>query len=82
MRSYAFISGATGGLGLTLAAECAAQGWDLFLTDLSEETLKCASDGLKRLYNVRARTYACDLTDAARSALPARGARRHSRMTW
>ena len=39
MRSYVLISGAAGGLGKAFAAECAARGWNLFLTDLSEEAL-------------------------------------------
>jgi hypothetical protein len=70
MKSYAFITGATGGLGQAFAAECAARGWDLFLTDLAADALTCARQGLERLYNVRVHTHACDLTDvAARKAL-------------
>jgi short-subunit dehydrogenase len=65
MKSYVFITGATGGLGQAFAAECAARGWDLFLTDLSDDALTCAAQGLERLHNVYTRTYACDLTDAA-----------------
>jgi hypothetical protein len=65
MKSYAFITGATGGLGQAFAAECAARGWDLFLSDLSQEALGLTSDGLERLHNVHTRTYTCDLTHAA-----------------
>ena len=65
MKSTVFITGATGGLGQAFAAECAARGWDLFMTDLSEEALQCASEGLERLYSVNVLAYACDLTDAA-----------------
>ena len=36
MDSLVFITGATGGLGKAMAAECASRGWDLFLTDLRE----------------------------------------------
>ncbi len=65
MRSYVLITGAAGGLGKALAAECASRGWDLFLTDLSDEALALVAAGLERLYGVEARPYACDLTDAA-----------------
>jgi short-subunit dehydrogenase len=82
MRTYALITGAAGGLGRALAAECAAQGWDLFLTDISQERLDRLSAGLERLYGVEALTAACDLTDAeARErlwrSLESRGLRFH-----
>ena len=70
MKSYAMITGATGGLGKALAAECALRGWDLFLTDLQEGSLARAALGLARLYNVDVFTYPCDLADPqSRSAL-------------
>ena len=70
MKSYVFVTGATGGVGQAFAAECAARGWDLFLTDLSGEALDALSTGLARLYSVSALTAACDLTDrAAQDAL-------------
>jgi short-subunit dehydrogenase len=70
MKSYVLISGAAGGLGKAFAAECAARGWNLFLTDLSEETLAPLAAGLERMYGAEVRTYAADLTDlAAREAL-------------
>lgn len=70
MRSYVLITGAAGGLGKAFAAECASRGWDLFLTDLSEQALEAAAAGLERLYGVRVLHHACDLTDpAAREAL-------------
>jgi len=65
MKSYVLISGATGGLGKALAAECAARGWDLFLTDLSDDRLGQLATGMERLYGANAITRACDLTDAA-----------------
>ena len=49
MRSYVLISGATGGLGKAFAAECAARGWNLFLTDLPEEALSAAAAGLEHV---------------------------------
>ncbi|MGC9349772.1 MAG: SDR family NAD(P)-dependent oxidoreductase [Anaerolineae bacterium] len=77
MKSYVFITGATGGVGQAFAAECAARGWDLFLTDLSEEPLNLVSQGLGRLYSINALTYACDLADSgAREGLWQHVARR------
>lgn len=65
MNSYVSITGATGGLGKAFAAECAERGWDLFLTDLSEETLKNLASALSRAYGVKVFYYPCDLTDAS-----------------
>jgi short-subunit dehydrogenase len=77
MKSYVFISGATGGLGKAFAAECASRGWDLFLTDLDAGALTPAADGIERMYGVDVITAPCDLTDpAAREALLADIARR------
>ena len=64
MRSYVLITGATGGLGKAFAAECASRGWNLFLTDLSEEALETVVTGLERMYDVEVLHYAADLTDA------------------
>jgi uncharacterized protein len=70
MNSYVLITGATGGLGKALAAECAARGWNLFLTDRSDESLQPLAAGLQRLYGVTVIYAACDLTDpAARAGL-------------
>lgn len=63
MSSYVLITGAGGGLGKAFAAECASRGWDLFLTDVSGEVLEPLARGLERLYGVRVRTHAADLTD-------------------
>ncbi|MBN1246871.1 MAG: SDR family NAD(P)-dependent oxidoreductase [Anaerolineae bacterium] len=65
MRSYVLITGATGGLGKAFAAACAARGWDLFLTDLSDRRLDALATGLARLYGVEVVTHSCDLTEAA-----------------
>ena len=70
MKSFVFITGATGGLGKAFAAECAARGWNLFLTDRSSEALEALVLGLTRLYGVYIYAWPCDLTDAeARQAL-------------
>jgi NAD(P)-dependent dehydrogenase (short-subunit alcohol dehydrogenase family) len=52
----ALITGASGGLGRALAAECAARGYDLFLTDLSEQGLLEIKHGIQRQYNVAVHT--------------------------
>jgi short-subunit dehydrogenase len=70
MNSYILITGAAGGLGKALAAECAARGWNLFLTDLSDERLQPLAAGMQRLYGVKVLHYACDLINpAARAGL-------------
>jgi short-subunit dehydrogenase len=63
MHGYVLITGAAGGLGKAFAAECAARGWDLALTDVSPQGLSALADGLRRLHGVRAEYRTCDLTD-------------------
>jgi short-subunit dehydrogenase len=65
MKSYVLITGAAGGLGKAFAVECAARGWDLFLTDLSEGALVPLAEGLARLHGVNVRYATCDLVDSA-----------------
>jgi short-subunit dehydrogenase len=57
------ITGASGGLGRAFAAECAARGFDLYLTDINENGLAEIKQGLQRQYDVQVITRACDLTD-------------------
>lgn len=59
----ALITGASGGLGRTMAAECARRGYDLFLTDLKEQPLGDLACGITRQYGVTVHTHACDLTN-------------------
>lgn len=59
-----FITGASGGLGRTIAAECAGRGYRLFLTDLNEMGLFSLRRGLERQYGTCVVTKACDLTDS------------------
>ncbi len=63
MVSYVLITGAAGGFGKALAAECGGRGWDLLLTDYSAEKLEPVAEGLARLYGVTAHHFVCDLTD-------------------
>jgi len=65
MESYVLITGATGGLGKAFAVECAYRGWNLFLTDLSEEQLYNFTTCVINTYGVKAVYFPCDLTDAA-----------------
>jgi short-subunit dehydrogenase len=63
MRSYVLITGAGGGLGKAFAAECAARGWRLLLTDTSSAALEPLAVGLERLYDAEVVRLVGDLTD-------------------
>lgn len=65
MKSLVCITGAAGGLGKAFAVECAARGWDLFLTDLSDEALEQLAHSLIRAYGINVYRRCCDLTDSA-----------------
>jgi short-subunit dehydrogenase len=82
MRSYVLITGAAGGLGKAFAAECAARGWRLLLTDTSAAVLAPLAAGLRRLYDADVVAIPCDLTDSVSrqalwSAIDARRMRLH-----
>lgn len=59
---FALITGAAGGLGRAFAAECAARGYDLLLTDLNSSVLDTVRQGLLRQYDVIIHTFCCDMT--------------------
>jgi hypothetical protein len=61
MNNYVCITGATGGLGKAFAMECASRGWNLYLTDLSEEKLAVLQQGLMRMFDVKVVYDPCDL---------------------
>lgn len=61
--SFLCITGATGGLGKAFAVECAARGWDLFLTDISQTALADLTVALANTYGVKVLSHPCDLTD-------------------
>lgn len=63
MDSLVFITGATGGLGKAMAAECASRGWGLFLTDLRRDKLALLAVGLERSYGVKVMRREADLTN-------------------
>jgi uncharacterized protein len=82
MRSYVLITGAGGGLGKAFAAEAAARGWRLLLTDTSLAVLEPLAAGLTRLFDAEVVALVSDLTDPASrqalwSAIDARGLRLH-----
>jgi short-subunit dehydrogenase len=56
------ITGASGGLGRSLAVECARRGYRLFLTDISINGLAALQIGLVRQYGIDVAVKACDLT--------------------
>ena len=61
MRQCALITGAAGGLGRAFAWELAARGWDLLLTDTSEDALRLVAHGVARAHGVRVRVHVCNL---------------------
>ncbi len=63
MPSYILITGALGGLGGTLAHECARRGYHLYLTDISTGGEEFAHT-LARTYSIDVRYRACELTSA------------------
>ncbi len=62
-KRYAFITGATGGLGKAFAFEAAKQGYALLLTGRSKEKLSLLKKELEEYTGVEIRVYAADLAD-------------------
>ncbi|MDA3958884.1 SDR family oxidoreductase [Oceanispirochaeta sp.] len=52
MKSYVFISGATGGLGRSYVIDAAGRGWDLFLSDIPGSPLKELASEVSTRFNV------------------------------
>ena len=52
MKSYVFISGATGGLGRAFVMDAAGRGWDLFLSDIPGSPLKELRDEVSTRFDV------------------------------
>lgn len=70
MNSMVYISGATGGLGRSMAVECASRGWDLYLTDMDSARLENLAQALSQAWNIRVEWCACDMADSqCRTAL-------------
>jgi len=58
------ITGASGGLGRVLAAECCQRGYNVFLTDINERGLMTLKQGLERQFKACVTAKACDLANA------------------
>lgn len=61
MNTFLLVSGATGGLGSAIVAECARSGYHLFLTDIREDVTGFAGY-IAATYGIEVRAQACDLT--------------------
>lgn len=80
MKEYILITGAAGGLGKAFAAECAARGYSLVLTDLFMNTLEPLANTLRRAHGVEVLCLSGDLTrederDSLMAQLKERGIR-------
>ena len=62
-QSYAFISGATGGIGKAFAVQIAKEGGNLFITGRSQEKLSILANDLSNSYGILVDYFACDLTN-------------------
>ncbi len=60
---YAFISGASGGIGKAFTRSFAKRGYNLFLTGRNQEKLSVLKAEIEKEFNVSVITFACDLTD-------------------
>lgn len=68
--SFAFVSGATGGIGKAFAFALAKRGENLFLTARSNEKLSALKEEIQKEYKVTVLTFASDLTlEDSRKAL-------------
>jgi len=61
MKSYVFITGATGGLGRAFVADAAGRGWDLFLTDIPGAPLSQLARDVAKQYRVEVQTLEGDM---------------------
>jgi short-subunit dehydrogenase len=63
LKIYTVITGASKGLGLSLAKKCAKNGRNLILISLPGENIKDVALNINKLYNVDVQTYETDLRD-------------------
>lgn len=61
---YTLITGASQGMGLEMARECASLGRNILLISLPNENLKVLSENLSEKFNVQTDFYEIDLTEA------------------
>jgi uncharacterized protein len=64
-NNYALITGASSGIGLTLAQQLAAKGFDVVLVARSVDKLQALATDLAQQYGVKTQVAAADLTQAA-----------------
>lgn len=62
MKEYALITGASGGIGLELAREIAADGWNLILVARDSKKLEKAKKSLTKEFGVKVETLSADLS--------------------
>ena len=63
MKQWALITGASKGIGESIAFELAQRGWSLLLTARSASLLSNLQRELIQTYSIEVEVYACDLTD-------------------
>ena len=66
MKKYTLITGAAGGLGRGFTLECVKRGYNLLLTDVSEDRLNNLRDYIDMISEIDVIIYPCDLTDIDR----------------
>ena len=62
--NYTLITGASQGMGLEMARECARLGRNILLISLPKENLKVLSENISEKFNVQTDFYEIDLTEA------------------
>jgi short-subunit dehydrogenase len=62
-KIYTLITGASEGLGKTLAIECASRGMNLILVALQDQALPRLGDFLQRTFAVDVKIFAADLSE-------------------
>jgi short-subunit dehydrogenase len=62
--NYTLITGASQGMGLEMARECASLGRNILLISLPKENLKVLSENISEKFNVQTDFYEIDLTEA------------------